>query len=236
MLLNRSPSAQTEGQPRAFADFAIDDAELLIELVRKHDPEAFSVIYERFRPLVFATAAQMLRDHQGAEDVTQSVFMGFWISPGSIVGGNLGGWFSRMARNRALDVIRRRHRCREDGFTADVRSDAHIENHVLAKFDADEAREALAQLPPHQREPIELGFFGGVTHAALARCLAIPLGTVKTRIRSGLENLRSTLEATPAFRDEPAARLGLSRVRATAGQQPPRNCPIPERLQDHDSA
>ena len=69
-----------------------------------------------------------------------------------------------------------------------------MEDAAFARMDAQRVRSALASLPPEQREPIELGFFGGVTHQEIARRSQTPLGTVKTRIRSGLRRLRAVLD------------------------------------------
>jgi len=73
-----------------------------------------------------------------------------------------------------------------------------LDDAVFALIDGERVRAALAQLPPEQRDPIALGFFGGVTHEEIARRTAMPLGTVKTRIRTGLRKLRSALEASMA--------------------------------------
>jgi RNA polymerase sigma-70 factor (ECF subfamily) len=71
-----------------------------------------------------------------------------------------------------------------------------LEENAFASIDANLVRAALKQLPPEQREPIEMGFFGGVTHEEIARRTGVPLGTVKTRIRAGLRRLRAALEGT----------------------------------------
>jgi RNA polymerase sigma-70 factor (ECF subfamily) len=71
-----------------------------------------------------------------------------------------------------------------------------LEENAFASIDANLVRTALKQLPPEQREPIEMGFFGGITHEEIARRTGVPLGTVKTRIRAGLRRLRTALEGT----------------------------------------
>jgi len=112
---------------------------------------------------------------------------------GKFASGNLAGWLVRVARNSALDLLRNRsrqpvelpeHSALDDGPEAEV----------FARLDALSVRSALEQLPPEQREPIESGFFGGLTHEEIARNSGVPLGTVKTRIRSGLLRLRATLD------------------------------------------
>jgi len=78
---------------------------------------------------------------------------------------------------------------------ADIPSEGNLDDVVFAKIDSQRVRAALATLPDEQRSLIEMGFFGGITHEEIARRTSIPLGTVKTRIRSGLRRLRSTLQS-----------------------------------------
>jgi RNA polymerase sigma-70 factor (ECF subfamily) len=130
-----------------------------------------------------------------AEDLTQAVFLKLWSAPEAFQAGNFGAWIARVARNRALDTLRSRALRVESDMPTDVPLDGSLDDTVFAKLDADLVRSALAALPDEQRAPIELGFFGGVTHEEIARRTATPLGTVKTRIRAGLRKLRVQLEA-----------------------------------------
>ena len=100
-----------------------------------------------------------------------------------------------MTRNRALDILRSRAARTETEIPADIPTEGTIDEIVFAKIDSQRVRLALAALPEEQRAPIEMGFFGGVTHEEIARRTGIPLGTVKTRIRSGLRRLRSDLQS-----------------------------------------
>jgi RNA polymerase sigma-70 factor (ECF subfamily) len=137
----------------------------------------------------------MLGDVAGAEDVTQTVFLKIWSSPNLFASGNFAGWVVRIARNRALDLLRSKSRSHVE-LPEQQPDNEPLEDRAFASLDAAQIRTALKQLPPEQRELIEMGFFGGVTHEELARRTGVPLGTVKTRIRSGLRRLRSTLEGT----------------------------------------
>jgi RNA polymerase sigma-70 factor (ECF subfamily) len=101
----------------------------------------------------------------------------------------------RITRNRALDMLRSKSYHHEELPEA-APAEEMLEETAFAHIDADRVRAALAQLPDEQRRLIETGFFGGVTHEEMARRLGIPLGTVKTRIRSGLRKLRAALEPT----------------------------------------
>jgi RNA polymerase sigma-70 factor (ECF subfamily) len=140
----------------------------------------------------------MLDDSMAAEDLTQAVFLKLWADPDAFHGGNFGAWIARVARNRALDVIRARSVRPEGEFPIDLGSDDDLDETVLAKIEGERVRAALRALPDEQRAPIELGFFGGITHEEIARRTGTPLGTVKTRIRSGLRKLREALEASAA--------------------------------------
>jgi RNA polymerase sigma-70 factor, ECF subfamily len=163
--------------------------------VRRRDASAFEAIYDGYHRLVYGVAFRMLGDAASAEDVTQGVFLKIWSSPELFASGNFSGWIVRVTRNRALDLLRSKSR-NYDELPQTLPDNDPIEERAFATLDAARVRDALAQLPADQREPIELGFFGGVTHEEIARRTGVPLGTVKTRIRSGLRRLRSTLETT----------------------------------------
>lgn len=162
--------------------------------VRARDANAFEALYDAHHRLVYGMAVRMLGDPPAAEDVTQAVFLKIWTSPELFRGGNFPAWIVRMTRNRALDVLRARTAHVEAELPEALPEETAIEDTAFANIDADIVRNALAALPAEQREPIELGFFQGVTHEEIARRSGIPLGTIKTRIRMGLKKLRSALE------------------------------------------
>jgi RNA polymerase sigma-70 factor (ECF subfamily) len=166
-----------------------------MERLRARDPVAFERLYDAYHRLVFGIALRMLRDPTMAEDLTQSVFLKIWTSPDSFREGNFGAWLSRVTRNRALDILRSQASHTEAEIPFDLPADGTIDDVVFAKIDSQRVRTALAALPDEQRSPIEMGFFGGITHEEIARRTGIPLGTVKTRIRSGLRRLRGALQS-----------------------------------------
>jgi RNA polymerase sigma-70 factor (ECF subfamily) len=166
-----------------------------MERLRARDPVAFEQLYDAYHRLVFGIALRMLTDATMAEDLTQSVFLKIWSAPDSFREGNFSGWLARVTRNRALDILRSRAARTETEIPADIPTEGTIDEIVFAKIDSQRVRLALAALPEEQRAPIEMGFFGGVTHEEIARRTGIPLGTVKTRIRSGLRRLRSDLQS-----------------------------------------
>jgi RNA polymerase sigma-70 factor (ECF subfamily) len=167
-----------------------------MERIRARDPAAFERLYDAYHRLVFGIALRMLTDTTMAEDLTQAVFLKIWTSPDSFRDGNFGAWLSRVTRNRALDVLRSRAAHSASEIPADIAVEGTIDDVVFAKIDSQRVRSALATLPEEQRAPIEMGFFGGITHEEIARRTGIPLGTVKTRIRSGLRRLRGELQST----------------------------------------
>ena len=172
----------------------MDDAGRLIERVRSRDADSFEILYDRYHRVVYGVALRVLADTAAAEDVTQSVFLKIWSAPELFRGGNFGAWIARVARNRALDVARSRELRAEGELAQPPPESDGIEDLALARIDGERVRRALTLLPPEQREPIELGFFGGITQEQIARQIGLPLGTVKTRVRTGLRRLRGVLE------------------------------------------
>ncbi len=174
---------------------AVEDPVQLMERVRMGDARAFERLYDAYARLVYGVALRVLADIGAAEDVTQAVFLKLWSAPDAFRSGNFAGWIARVARNRALDARRRNARGTVP-LSESLPDDAVPEDSVFAAIDANRVRTALAKLTAEQREPIELGFFSGLTHDAIARQTGVPLGTVKTRIRSGLQRLRALLDET----------------------------------------
>jgi RNA polymerase sigma-70 factor, ECF subfamily len=176
----------------------VEDAGRLMERVRARDADAFEMLYDEYHRMVYGLALRVLSEPAAAEDVTQGVFLKIWSNPDFFRGGNFAAWLARVARNRAYDVLRSRAVHGEGEFPDSLPADDALEDTALANVTAEQVRAALAQLPEEQREPIELGFFGGVTHEQISRQTGLPLGTVKTRIRTGLRKLRAALDGAVA--------------------------------------
>ncbi len=158
------------------------------------DRLAFETLYDRYYLLVYGLALRVLSDPSLAEDVTQTVFLKIWSAPEAYREGNFTAWIARVARNQALDVLRTMNMRAETEMPAAMPAEDALEEEALARIEVRSLKEALSRLPDAQREVIELGFFGGITHEEIARRLDLPLGTVKTRIRTGLRRLRGSLD------------------------------------------
>lgn len=185
----------SEGRISGKANAAdVDDADRLMERIRRRDAVAFESMYDAYHRLVFGIAFRMLGDRAAAEDCTQAVFLKVWSSPDGFKSGNFAAWIARVARNRALDMLRSRAAHPQSELPVDIPVDIPLDEAVFANVNAAAVRRALGELPDEQRTLIERGFFGGLTHEELAVQTGVPLGTVKTRIRNGLRKLRAALE------------------------------------------
>jgi RNA polymerase sigma-70 factor (ECF subfamily) len=187
----------------------LDDEELMQRLAYR-DLWAFRALYDRYGSLVYSAALRVLRDPQVAEDMVQEIFLRIWRKPDSYVAerGRFATWLTSVTRNRAVDEIRSRGR----RFRYETASPEEQERELpgpdtndpaLTAEHADQRRlilAALAQIPAEQRQIIELAYFGGLTQQEIADRLCQPLGTVKTRIRLGMQKLRAAL--TPELKWE----------------------------------
>lgn len=169
----------------------------LLKQIEHGDQDAFLTLYRRYANLVYSMALKVLKNPQWAEDVTQDVFLKLW-QKGALYNPNRGKfstWLLSVTRFAAID------RLRYEGRRVTVESDAHegpyAEETRTAKIDhalwerGQQLRMLVEQLPPEQRQVLELAYFGGLTHKEMAEQLNLPLGTVKSRLRLGLEKLRS---------------------------------------------
>ncbi len=170
----------------------------LLDRIKAQDPAALAELYDRHSRLIFGLVLRMLRDQVEAEDVLQEVFVQVWTRAGTFRGalGSPAGWMVGIARNRAIDRLRGKTN-RPGALASDSlmpgTEDAPPRHSVAGEQQLDIER-ALDALPVDQRDLIQQAFFLGFTHSELAERHRLPLGTVKTRIRSGLQTLRGHLE------------------------------------------
>jgi RNA polymerase sigma-70 factor (ECF subfamily) len=187
--------SNTEG-PAAIIDGKAEEDTQLLNRVRSGDEQAMATLYDRYSRVVYSVALRVLRDASSAEDVLQEVFLGIWRNPQSFVStrGSLAGWLAVVARNRSIDVLRRR-RPSESIEEMQLASPYNLANEAERNTLMERARTIIRHLPPEQRKTLEMAFFDGLTHTEIAEMTGDPLGTVKTRIRSALITLRKDLEA-----------------------------------------
>ncbi|MBV8366282.1 MAG: sigma-70 family RNA polymerase sigma factor [Candidatus Eremiobacteraeota bacterium] len=171
----------------------------LIARVRSRDSAAFAQLYDRHAALVFGVARRVLGDATQAEDVTQSVFLQIWARPETFQGGNFAAWVATVARNASLDIVRSAAvRTREPEMPVDLPANTDLDDEVFGRVRAAAVIDALRALPSDQREPIERAYFEGLSYREVAEKLNTPLGTIKSRIRSGMRRLMDVLSEVGA--------------------------------------
>ncbi len=171
----------------------------LMPLVARKDPAAFEVFYDRHGGAAYSLAHRIAGDPASAEDVTQEAFLSIWRSRARYdpARGSVRAWTLGIVRNRAIDALRREGgRAPRLDFDDDAALEARpaperTEAEALRRETARQVRGALGSLPSEQSRVIELAYFGGFTHSEISRMLGEPLGTVKGRMRLGLEKIRA---------------------------------------------
>jgi RNA polymerase sigma-70 factor, ECF subfamily len=173
----------------------VSDDRSLVRKLQAQDQAAFTALYDRFSPLVYGVAKRILNNPAQAEDITQSVFTMLWTKPQAFAGGNFGAWIGRVARNASLDVLRSAAvRTREPQMPDDIVAGDDLEDAVFSRLQSSAVIQALRELPDEQRDAIEQAYFGGLSYSEVAAASGAPLGTVKSRIRTGLRRLWQTLQ------------------------------------------
>jgi RNA polymerase sigma-70 factor (ECF subfamily) len=179
---------------RALAD------EDLMQLVQRKDASAFQVVYERHSGAAFSLAYRMVGRGNVAEDVVQEAFLSLWRSGARYerTRGSVRTWVLGIVHHRAIDQLRRssvhdKRRASDEGLEERVESRERTDNEVARREEAATIRSAMDALPAEQSHVIELAYFGGFTHTEIAEILGAPVGTVKGRMRLGLEKLRNSL-------------------------------------------
>jgi RNA polymerase sigma-70 factor (ECF subfamily) len=194
MSIPRRSIASSPATLRKLAD------EELMELVRENEAVAFEIVLERHADAAFSLAYRMIGRRQLAEDVVQEALLSVWRSGARYdrTLGSVRNWMLGITHNRAIDALRRngphdRHRASDEGIQERFEAAEHTEVEVLRRDEAHEVRTALGRLPEEQVKVIELAYFGGFSHTEIASMLDMPIGTVKGRMRLGLQKLRDQL-------------------------------------------
>jgi RNA polymerase sigma-70 factor (ECF subfamily) len=195
MPLLRRPSANVKDKLRKLAD------EELMEYVARNDADAFEVVLERHQNAAFSLAYRICGTRSVAEDVAQEAFLALWRSGTRYDSsrGSVRTWALGIVHNRAVDALRRsgahdRRRASDEGIEETLEAPESTEAQAIEHTTSREIRAALAELPDDQRRVIELAYFGGFTHVEIASMIDTPVGTVKGRMRLGLQKLRDQLQ------------------------------------------
>jgi RNA polymerase sigma-70 factor (ECF subfamily) len=175
--------------------------EELMPLVGGKDPEAVEVLFDRHGGAAFSLAYRIVGDRAAAEEVTQEAFISVWRSGARFdaARGSVRSWLLSVVRNRAIDFLRSRagkapKLTFDDDSVLEQRPAAErTEEEALRRETAGELRGAIGKLPGEQSKVIELAYFGGFSHSEIAQILNLPMGTVKGRMRLGLEKIRGEM-------------------------------------------
>jgi RNA polymerase sigma-70 factor (ECF subfamily) len=172
----------------------------LMQLVQRGDPRAFELVYDRHSGAAFSLAYRMVGRGNVAEDVVQEAFLSIWRSGARYerARGSVRTWVLGIVHHRAIDQLRRssvhdKRRASDEGLEERLESGERTDNEVARREEAASIRSAMDSLPADQSHVIELAYFGGFTHTEIAGILEAPVGTVKGRMRLGLEKLRNQL-------------------------------------------
>jgi RNA polymerase sigma-70 factor (ECF subfamily) len=172
----------------------------LMQLMRRGNAHAFELLYERHSRAAFSLAYRMAGSRGVAEDVVQEAFLSIWRSGARYerARGSVRTWVLGIVHHRAIDALRRsfvheRRRASDEGLDERMDTGERTDTEVARREEAVTVRRALEHLPAEQSQVIELAYFGGFTHTEIATMLATPVGTVKGRMRLGLEKMRGAL-------------------------------------------
>ncbi len=189
---------RSKRDPESLQRLADED---LMTLVDAGDPDAFAVIYDRHGGAAYSLAHRIVGEAGIAEDVTQEAFLSIWRSTARFdaARGSVRAWVLGIVRNRAIDALRSSARPapkldRDDDAALETQvASQRTEAEAIRRETAGRLRQALGLLPPEQSQVIELAYFGGFSHSEIAAMLGAPIGTVKGRMRLGLEKIRAAL-------------------------------------------
>jgi len=191
----RRTSVDSKEKLRRLAD------EELMALVAGSDADAYEVVLERHADAAFSLAYRICGRRTLAEDIVQDALLAVWRSGSRYdrTRGSVRTWTLGIVHNRAVDALRRsgvheRRRASDEGIEETVEADQRTDAQAIENSTSLEIRGAIDELPNEQRRVIELAYFGGFTHAEIASMLDAPIGTVKGRMRLGLNKLRDQLQ------------------------------------------
>ena len=170
--------------------------EELLAVVARGDEQALATLYDRYDRVAYGLAYRILRDQALAQDAVQDAFLSVWRTAASFdpLRGKASTWLLTLVHRRAVDAVRREDRRRTQPLDdAPIASGDATDETAELREQRRAVQAALAQLPPEQREALELAYYGGLSQSELAERLGVPLGTVKSRMFAALAKLRDLL-------------------------------------------
>lgn len=180
---------------------AVEDASLLTRIAAG-EAAAVEALYGRYGRTAYALARRILGDEQLAQDVVQEVFLAVWREAEKFdpARGQVSSWLLTMTHHKAVDAVRKEENLRKRRESADVLefadSGTRVDDDVWGRIKREKVREALGGLPDAQREALGLAYFGGYTQREIAKLTETPLGTVKSRMLTGMLRMRDSLGTT----------------------------------------
>ena len=180
--------------------------EALLALCSRADENALGELYDRYGRVAYGLALRIVRDRSLAEDAVQEGFLAVWRSAGAFLAeqGKPSTWILTLVHRRAVDLVRREERRRADPLEdTEQHTGEATDEEAWLRAQRQVVQEALRKLPAEQREAIELAYYGGFTQTELAERLGLPLGTIKSRMFTGLKRLRELLAESGLDVDAP---------------------------------
>ena len=172
--------------------------EELVALLQSRDKQAFSYLYDNYAPALNNVIYRMVEDIALAEDILQEAFIKIWLNFTSYdkSKGRLFTWMLNLTRNVTIDVLRSKGYKKQSKISADENSVNNLQDNSfgISKFDSIGLQKQLSNLKPEQRNIIDMAYFNGFTQDEIAKEVGIPLGTVKTRMRTALIELRKIIQ------------------------------------------
>ena len=175
--------------------------EALVAQVARGDEDALAELYDRVGRIAYGLAVRVLRDERLAEDAVQEGFLAVWRSAAAFRAerAKASTWILTLVHRRAVDLVRREERRRTEPLGDELPPGSGQESKptdeaAWLRFERERVQAALKQLPDVQREALELAYYGGFSQSELAKRLGVPLGTIKSRMFSGLARLRELLD------------------------------------------
>jgi RNA polymerase sigma factor (sigma-70 family) len=177
--------------------FAHLSDEAVVALLARSDDSALAELYDRFGRVAYGLALRVLRDEKLAEDAVQEAFLSAWRNADRFMPerAKASTWLLTLVHRRAVDLVRREDRRRTEPLAEELEParESSAEEDAWLRFERERVQAALRQLPDQQREALELAYYGGFSQSELAERLGQPVGTIKSRMFTGLARLRELL-------------------------------------------